>query len=97
MNDDYVTLADALNRDALWPSVKGRGLYAVPSGPPSAAASRLIQALEDQSLMLVPVGELESFDTTIGCEGAEWVSEMLEKRGHETNEEARRLVAKVIR
>jgi hypothetical protein len=97
MNEDYVVFADAINGGSLWPDVKAQGLAAVPSGPPNAAAVRLLKASADQSVLIVPVGELESFDRTIGLEGAAWVSAMLEDHRHETNPEARLLIDQVTR
>ena len=96
MNEDYVTLADAINGAGLWPEVKIQGLAAVPSGLPNAAAVALLDALGRQLVLIVPVGELESFDRTIGVEGAAWVSAMLEAHRHQSNAEARSLVGKIV-
>lgn len=70
MQNDYVTVADALHGGNLWPHVKSHGVAGVPPGNPNAAASRLLKSLESQRLLIVPVGEMEGFDRTIGAKGA---------------------------
>jgi AAA domain, putative AbiEii toxin, Type IV TA system len=96
MNADYVTMADALNRANLWSVVKTVGLAVVPSGPPNTAAFSLLSALRKEAVLVVPVGELEGFDRTIGVKGAAWVSAMLEDHRHQTNDEARQLVGEIV-
>ena len=94
MDSLYAPMADALNADGGkgWAQGKDKGLTGVPPGAPSQAAQDLIDALHAQRVLLVPVGELEGFDRTIVGEGTLWVNRMLEKQGHKTSVEARKLI-----
>lgn len=94
-NESYIQLANALNANdgVLWGQVKTQGLSAVPAGPPSQAAADLLDELRIQKLLVVPVGELEGFDRTIGGKSSTWVNAMLAKKGHETCDAAKELVS----
>ena len=96
MERDYVILANAMNAGPRWPEAKTQGLAAVPHGAPNAAAARLLDALAEVRVLIVPVGELECFDRTIGLTGAAWVSSMLEANRHRTNDEARAIVRRIL-
>ncbi|WP_205474223.1 ATP-dependent endonuclease [Nocardioides sp. SYSU D00038] len=84
MRGDYVAFADPCNRQQLWPRLKEAGRAAVPPGEPTGRLDALLGALRDVGLLVVPVGEMESFHRTIALHGSAWVSEMLEQRGHES-------------
>ncbi|MDX6287730.1 MAG: hypothetical protein QOG53_3215 [Frankiales bacterium] len=96
MDQDYVAMTGPLNQATLWQHVKTQGLAAVPAGKANTAAQSLVETLRTQGILIVPVGELESFDRTIGVEGAAWVSAMLECDGHKTCAAARDLVGNLL-
>jgi len=52
----------------------------------------LLAQLAAMGLLIVPIGEMESFDKDISVEGSSWVSAMLERDGHKTCADARQLV-----
>ncbi len=91
---DYATMANALNANSGsgWEQTKTQGLAAVPQGEASQAATNLLSTLRTKRVLIVPVGEMEGFDRTIGSHGTEWVSGMLDRRGHESCKEAIGLV-----
>lgn len=99
INDDYVTMANALNSDGgtQWDQTKTQGIAAVPQGPASEAAKRLLAILRSKKLLIVPVGEIEGFDRTISGHGSEWVNTMLGRHGHESCSEAIDLISEIVR
>jgi hypothetical protein len=72
---------------ARWEAAKATGLAAVPRGEPSADATALLEALRTERVLVVPVGEMEGFDRTLGNKGGAWVTSALERRVHESSEE----------
>jgi len=91
---DYQIVANAMNANdgILWNSLKTVGLAIIPAGAPSAAAARIVENLRIQRFLVVPIGELESFDRTITADKPAWVAAMLEKSGHLNCEAARDFV-----
>ena len=69
----------AMKSTSSWATAKELGKVAIPSGAPTAALDRLLAAFEDVGIFLVPSGELESFDKTVGMHGPRWVAKVLEK------------------
>lgn len=68
-----------LKKTSAWSEAKKVGKSFVPSGDPTQAYERLIEELENVGLMIVEVGELESFVKSIGNHGPKWVNEVLYK------------------
>lgn len=61
-----------------WDKAKKAGVAAVPQGEASAACGRLILALREIGLLVVPVGELERFAPEVGGHGPGWVANVME-------------------
>lgn len=94
--EDFLTFVDPVQQGKLWPNVKAMGLVAVPPGEPYLAAQRLLNALGEQGIHIVPVGEMEGFDRTNTLHGSAWVSRALEKDLHKSSEAAKELVETLL-
>ncbi|ANQ52772.1 ATP-binding protein [Flammeovirga sp. MY04] len=88
-----------LKRVSAWSHAKQSGKFFIPSGNPMQAYQRLILELEKVGLLVVEVGELESFVKSIGNHGPKWVNEVLSKDLLNDPEllEAREFVKKIIK
>lgn len=73
------TIKSLTRQASPWDFVKKAGLLAIPNGPSRAAADQLFQDLRAIGIFVVPVGEMENFDTSIGSHGPRWVEEVLAK------------------
>lgn len=60
-----------------WDNCKQAGLAALPHGPAHQAARRLLDYLKSIGIFVVPVGEIEGFNRSIGRHGPRWVEEAL--------------------
>lgn len=82
--------------DGGWGQVKVAGLAALGSGGTGATAAKLVERLDQLGLVLVRVGELESFGPALGvAKGGAWVPAAFEQDLHRSPEamaHARRLV-----
>jgi energy-coupling factor transporter ATP-binding protein EcfA2 len=65
-----------IRSDSGWDKAKRAGKSEVPQGNPSAACARVLKALEDGGLLVVPIGELERFVPEVGGHGPAWVAEV---------------------
>lgn len=99
LQDLYVVVANAANatNGQLWASLKKQGLAALPAGEVYVAATDLLDALRDVRVLVVPVGEMEGLDRSIGLEKSAWVNAMLADNRHITCVEARALLAPLLR
>ncbi|MDK3255718.1 ATP-dependent nuclease [Blastococcus capsensis] len=88
----YLAVAGWANQTSAWPSLKTQGLSGLKAGTVYSAGKDLLDRLASMRLLLVPVGEMESFDKSVDGHGSPWVSAMLEKGGHKSSAEARQLV-----
>jgi len=92
----YVKVADWVNGLSAWSSLKTTGLNGLPATDGVHSAGReLLERLATKGLLIVPIGEMESFDKDIPVEGSAWVSAMLEKDGHKKCTAARQLVGQL--
>lgn len=82
VGSDYVAMVQPIQAGSLWEQVKHQGLAAVPAGVPNAAGQRLLGALRDVGVHVVPVGEMEGFDRSQSLHGAAWVSSALQSQVH---------------
>jgi predicted ATPase len=96
MDRDYIAVATSANERALWDWLKNQGVSGLPAGAVNASAGQLLGQLAAAGVYVVPVGEMEDFDKSIGLHGAAWVSAMLEANGHITCQPARTLVDPLI-
>ncbi len=86
-----------LRKASPWAMAKQVGVPFIPPGDAAQAFARLDSALKNVGCYIVPVGELEGFDRTVGNHGPKWVSSVLEKdlAGADL-EAARKFVALVV-
>ncbi len=57
---------------------------------------RLLRRLSEKQILLVPVGELERFVTSVGGHGPAWVAQVLEQGLHcKPSDEARKFVVRI--
>ncbi|MBN9157054.1 AAA family ATPase [Microbacterium sp.] len=76
---------EALKIENGWDRVKNSGLAGVPKGDPYNAASRLLSALRELRIFLIPLGEMEDFVPGVSGHGPAWLSDVLEQRLHESS------------
>lgn len=88
-----------LKKVSAWSHAKQVGRSFIPNGQPTQAYLRLIIELERVGLIVVEVGELESFVKSIGNHGPKWVNDVLLKdlAIDEELKEAREFVKKTIK
>ena len=96
MEADYVALIEPANKKGLWESLKNQGIAGLPAGPSFVACEKLVKKLSSIGVYIVPVGEMEDFDKSIGLHGAAWVSAMLEAGGHKTCVAATQFLGQVL-
>ena len=94
LNEQYVSMAEALNADGgtKWNSAKTHGSAAVPPGVANTSAAALVAELARRRLIVVPSGELESFDRSTALKGSAWVSNALHSEVHRTSAAAQALM-----
>lgn len=66
-----------LRRSSPWSHAKSVGLSFIPNGQPTQAYMKLLKALEQLRIYVVPVGEVEGFVKSAGGHGPSWVAEVL--------------------
>lgn len=66
-------------RSSPWATAKEGGKAFVPAGQPTQAYERLLTTLQSVGIIVVEVGELESFVRSVGNHGRRWVNEVLKK------------------
>jgi len=73
-------ISEAMKATSAWSSAKEMGQVAIPAGGPTMALERVLAAFKAKGLHIVPTGELESFDRTIGGKhGPKWLAAVLVK------------------
>jgi len=81
-----------------WRIMRERGgLPAIPRGDATQAAERLLAALADLGLFVVPVGALEGWVPAVGGHGSAFVYAALESQAHETSSTLQNFVMRVTR
>ena len=93
---DFLAFVQPVQQGGLWPAVKAQGLAGAPSGPPYAAGEQLLKALDELRVHIVPSGEMESFDRSIGGHGPAWVSEALKRNIHKSSQAAKDYAVKAL-
>lgn len=88
----------ALKKASAWTEAKEVGKAFIPSGNASQAFERIQVKFIEKGLLILEVGELESFVKSIGNHGPKWVSEVLEKdlKNDRELEPARQFVNQLI-
>jgi len=69
----------ALKKASAWTEAKEVGKAYIPSGNATQAFDRMQMKLQEKGILVLEVGELESFVKSIGNHGPKWVSEVLTK------------------
>ena len=99
-NEQAVRLSRAIASQLPNPSqrkmAKEAGLAGLPAGDVTQMARRLIEILGTHRVLIVPVGELESFDRGIGGHGPAWVTGALSARRHLSSEKSNELLGPVL-
>ncbi|WP_372983919.1 AAA family ATPase [Microbacterium sp.] len=80
----YALAVQEPNANQEWERLKMTGLHFFLEPSSLAAARELVGKLAEARLLLVPVGELESFDRTLSSDKNTWVGKALESRLHES-------------
>ena len=70
---------EVLRKSSPWAILKNAGRSGLPSGDATKAFDNLNKRLTGIGIFIVPVGQLEGFDRSIGNHGPKWVNEVLEK------------------
>jgi hypothetical protein len=68
-----------LGRASPWDTAKSIGERFIPPENPTQSYERLSETLEAIGLFIVPDGELESWDRSVGGHGPAWVNAVLQK------------------
>jgi hypothetical protein len=79
---DVAALRPLLHADNGWDKAKRAGVHAITQGDASAASNRLLKALAELGVLVVPVGELERFVQDVSGHGPAWVTAVLENNLH---------------
>lgn len=69
----------ALKKASAWSEAKEVGKVYIPSGDATKAFERIQIKLKEKGILVLEVGELESFVKSVGNHGPKWVSEVLTK------------------
>lgn len=69
----------AMRATSAWSNAKAMGKAAIPAGQPTQRLENIMNALNGVGLWLVPTGEIESFDKTVGGHGVGWLVNVLQK------------------
>lgn len=77
------TIRESLKVESGWDRVKKTGLGGVPKGDPYLSASRLLEALAEMRIHLIPIGEMEDLVPQVAGHGPQWLANVLEQRLHE--------------
>jgi len=87
-----------LRKSSAWSYAKEQGRSFIPAGDPVNAWNRLLAKLNESGLFVVEIGELESFDRSIGNHGPKWLNNVLRKNllTDTALEDARKFVKKII-
>jgi hypothetical protein len=72
-------LRELLTASKSWELAKKKGCSVLPAGEAQGKAKTLLAELAKCGIHVVPVGELESWDQTIGANKETWLGEVLKK------------------
>lgn len=96
LNADFIAFVRPIQSQSLWDQLKHQGIDGSPSGNTYNAGLSLLDQLDMLRVHVVPTGEMESFDRSIGEHGSAWVTAALEKGVHRSSETAKSLVEKLL-
>lgn len=72
-------IGNLLKRASAWSEAKNSGKSFIPNGDATHAYNKMQLKLKEKGVLIVEVGQLESFVKSIGNHGPKWVSEVLVK------------------
>ena len=92
-------LKDILKKASPWAEAKTGGINYVPSGNANAACKKILEYCKDKGLLIVEIGQLESFVRSVGNHGPKWVNDVLGKdlKSDPELEDARKFIWQVIK
>lgn len=68
-----------LKKASPWSQAKSSGKYYLPAGDATNAFNNVQEKLKEKNIQILEVGEMESFDKTVGGHGPKWVNGVLAK------------------
>lgn len=78
-----------------WAHAKNSGISSL-SGGPNLAGLRLLEALKEIGILVIPFGELESFDRASSAHGTEWLSHVIQTSSYKKlTEQEKRFVTDI--
>jgi hypothetical protein len=91
-------IREITRKASAWSTAKSVGAQIIPSGAATTQYEQLYALLRTSGLFVVPVGELEGFDKSIGGHGPSWVGKVMQKDlGKDVNlASARKFVQSVV-
>jgi ABC-type ATPase involved in cell division len=91
-------LKDILKSSSPWSFAKANGLQFVPKGNAYNACLEVMDYLGEIGVFPLPIGELESFDKSIGGNKSKWIEEVLQKdlRTDSQLKEAREFISHIV-
>lgn len=91
-------IQNLLKRVSAWSHAKQTGKGFIPSGNPTQSYNKVVTELEKVGILIVEIGELESFVKSVGNHGPKWVNKVLTKDLANDPElsEARNFIKKII-
>ncbi|MHB1178265.1 MAG: ATP-dependent nuclease [Daejeonella sp.] len=78
-NDKLKILQQTIRKASAWSKAKTAGQEILTAGDAVKAFNFLMDMLERVGIIVLPIGELEAFDKTVGGHGQKWVNSVLEK------------------
>lgn len=78
-SEDIENLRKIIKKTSPWETIKSGGKAVIPSGNASSKFNSLNEKLERIGIFIVPVGEVECFDKTVGGHGNKWLTSVLQK------------------
>ncbi len=96
--DNIEGIQKLLKMASPWSHIKAAGKVFLPSGQPTVAFNSVEEKCRSLGLLILDVGELESFVKSVGNHGPKWINKVLEKRLEEDPEleMARRFVERLL-
>jgi energy-coupling factor transporter ATP-binding protein EcfA2 len=96
--DKILEIQKALKKASAWTIAKEVGKAYIPSGDATKAFERIQIKCKERGLLILEVGQLESFVKSIGNHGPKWVSEVITKdlKSDQELDTARQFVLQII-
>ena len=76
---DFKNLENTTKKASAWANAKKMGRNMLSPGDSVQAFDRVQARLKQVGIAIIPIGEIEAFDKSVGNHGTKWVNEVLEK------------------